>query len=272
MLVGAPIIKAGHFQADGNSYNLKLDFVPDYIKLYNLNAGAGEVIIYEYFGDMGDRMLSSPTLAIGSTKSKVGYAAFRYKIAGVEYEKAADAVGESTGNDVIVQAKYGAVALDIDADGVIYVIEGTDQAAQQFTTAAAAMASVAAPVAGRARMGYVTVVDSNSTFTFGTDLFDGSGVTAAFYDCLENAIARRMLADNGSTGYKTVENLLTLGALPSVFNKVAKLDSKTIQITDPIKVTPDKGVTIAANWIANDDEIYFLAIGNIQANDIGDVA
>lgn len=272
MLAGAPIIKAGHFQADGDSYDLNLGFVPDYIKLYNLNATAGEVIIYEYFGDMGDRIISSPALAIGTTKSKVGYSAFRYKIAGVEYEKAANAVGEIPGDDVIVQAKYGAVALDIGVDGVVDVIEATNQAAAQFTTAVAAMAAVVAPAAGHVRIGYVTVVDDDSTFTFGTDDFDGSGVAALFYDCLENAIGRRMLADNGTTGYKTVENLLTLGALPWVFDEIARLESNSIQTTDPIKVTPNKGVTIDTSWMADDDEIYFLAIGNIQANDIGDVA
>jgi hypothetical protein len=275
MLVGGPKIKAGHFQADGNTYKLKLDFVPDYIRLYNLNATAGEVMLFEYFGDMGDRMISSPTLAIGSTKSKIAHAGFRYKIAGVEYEKEANVGGTSgivPGDDVIVQAKYGAVALDIGADGVVDVIEATDQAAQQFTSAAAAMAAVVAPAAGHARMGYITVTDSNSTFTFGTDNFDGSGVTAQFLSCLENAIATKMLADNGTTGKKTIENLLTLGALPATFDEIARLEQKAIQITDPIKVTPENGVQINTDWMDDDDEVYFLAFGTVQGKDIGDVA
>ena len=271
MLVGGPIIKAGHFQADGDTYELNLGFTPNYLKLYNLNAAAGEVIIYEYFGDMGDRMISSPTLAIGSTKSKVAHAGFRYKIAGVEYEKAANAVGEIPGNDVVPQSTYGAVALDIGANGTVDIIEAADNVTG-YASAALAMADVAAPAAGHARMGYVTVTKSDGAFTFGTTLFDAANVTAQFLSCLENAIGRRMLVDNGTTGYKTVENLLTLGGIPENFDDIARLDSKTIQITDPIKVTPSKGVTINTDWMDDDDEIYFLAIGNMAEVDIGDVA
>lgn len=140
-LVGGPIIKVGHFQSDGGAYNLELGFVPDYIKIWNLAAAAGEIAIQEWFSDLGD----------------------------------------------------------------------------------------------------------------------------AF------AIVHRMLVDNGSTGTDTVEYITSGGA-------ISKLDTTTIDAgtenddTDPVRKTASKGVTIATGWSDDDDEVYYLAIGNANFEDIGDVA
>jgi hypothetical protein len=85
------------------------------------------------------------------------------------------------------------------------------------------------------------------------------------------AIVHRMLADNGSTGYDTVEYITSGGA-------ISKLDSTTIDAgtanddTDPVRKTAARGVTIATGWLDDDDEVYFLAIGNAKFEDIGDVA
>ena len=135
MLVGAPIIKSGHFQSDGNAYDLILGFVPEYIMLWNLNAAAGEIMIQEWFSDLGDA----------------------------------------------------------------------------------------------------------------------------------KAIVHRMLVDNGTTATKTIEYITSGGA-------IAKLDTTTISTSNPVNKTAKKGITIATGWLDDDDEVYYLAIGNVQFTDIGDVA
>ncbi len=42
------------FQADGNPCNVELGFIPDYVQVYNLNAGVGEPFKLEWFSLLGD--------------------------------------------------------------------------------------------------------------------------------------------------------------------------------------------------------------------------
>ena len=126
--------------------------------------------------DTDDFVLTTPTLAIGSTTTSVSTVAFTYVINGVAYAKVAVADGTAPGNDVIVATKYGAVAFDIGANGTIDAIEATDQAAQQFTTAALAIAAVPACASDHVRLGYVTASKSDGTFTFGAG---GTALNAA---------------------------------------------------------------------------------------------
>jgi hypothetical protein len=125
-------------------------------------------------------MLSSAGLVIGSTPANVATVEFLYTISGVVYSKAAVAAGTAPGNDVIVQAKYGAVAFDIGADGTIDVIEATNQAAAQFTTAVAAIAALPAAGSGHVRMGYVTAMKSDGAFTFATTSLAAANTTVAY--------------------------------------------------------------------------------------------
>jgi len=125
-------------------------------------------------------VLTTAGLVIGSTTSKVANSAFTYYLGSGTYAKAAVAVGTTPGNDVIVTAKYGAVAFDIDANGIIWAIEATDQVAEEFTTAALAVAALPAVATGRARMGYVTATKSDDAFTFGTTALDAANTTVAY--------------------------------------------------------------------------------------------
>ncbi|MFX0200991.1 MAG: hypothetical protein ACFFCW_33140 [Candidatus Hodarchaeota archaeon] len=129
------IIKVGHFEADGDAYDLILGFVPDYIRLYNAGAAAGEVIVHEWFKD--------------------------------------------------------------DASG----------------------------------KGFVT----------------------------------RRLTDNGTTATDTMEYLASGHA-------ISKKETVTVQTTDPIKILGKVGVTIAAAWMDDSEEIYYFAVKCSEFNDIGDVA
>jgi hypothetical protein len=128
-----------------------------------------------------DFVLNSPTLAIGTTTTHVSTVAFNFVINGVQYYKAAVAAGTAPGNDVIVQSKYGAVAFDIGANGTIDAIEATDQVAQEFTTAAAAVAALPAAASDHVRLGWVTATKSDGAFTFGGTALSVGNTTVVYY-------------------------------------------------------------------------------------------
>jgi hypothetical protein len=127
----------------------------------------------------GDYLVESAALAIGSTTTAVANGAFTFVINGVQYQETADAVGTAPGNDVIPQGTYGAVALDIGADGTIDVIEAGDNATG-YASAALAIAGIAAAAADHVRMGTVTATKSDGAFTFGTTALDAANTTVAY--------------------------------------------------------------------------------------------
>jgi len=138
-----------------------------------------DVRMYEK-GATDDFVLETPGLAIGGTTTNVYSAAFNYVINGTQYYKAAVAAGTAPGDDVIVATKYGAVAFDIGANGTIDAIEATDQAAAQFTSAAAAVAALPACASDHVRLGYVTATKSDGAFTFGATALNAANTTVAY--------------------------------------------------------------------------------------------
>jgi len=63
VLTGGPIIKVGHYEADGAEVDLELGFVPDYIRLINANATGTEQMRIEWFHECGDGLGFSVTAA-----------------------------------------------------------------------------------------------------------------------------------------------------------------------------------------------------------------
>ena len=129
----------------------------------------------------GDGLMSLPGLVIGSTTTAVANVAFDYIVNGAKYTKAAVATGTAPGNDVIPTGTYGAVALDIGADGTIDVIEAAANATG-YASAALAIAGLAAVTADHVRMGTVTVVKSDGAFTFGTTALSDANTTEVYTD------------------------------------------------------------------------------------------
>jgi len=129
----------------------------------------------------GDQILSPPTLAIGSTPTAVSNVAFTYQINGQTYNKAAVAAGTAPGNDVVPQSLYGAVAFDIGINGTVDAIEAADNATG-YASAALAIADIAAVAADHVRMGTVSVIKSDGTFTFGTTQLDDANTTEVYTD------------------------------------------------------------------------------------------
>lgn len=119
----------------------------------------------------GDYIITTPTLAIGSTNTAVSNVAFDFLVNGAPYAKAAVAAGTAPGNDVIPTGTYGAVALDIGTDGTIDAVEATGNATGYASAALAA---------DHARMGYVTASKSDGAFTFGTTALNAASTTVAY--------------------------------------------------------------------------------------------
>lgn len=124
-------------------------------------------------------MLTSATLAIGSTNTAVASIAFTYFIDGVTCSKVAVATGTAPGNDVIPEDKYGAVAFDIGVDGTIDAVEASTNSTG-YTTAALAIDGLPAVATDHVRMGTVTAMKSDGAFTFGTTALNATNSTVAY--------------------------------------------------------------------------------------------
>jgi len=137
----------------------------------------------------GNYVIGVPALAIGSTTTAVSTALFHFMIGGKHYIKAAVAAGTAPGNDVVPEDLFGAVALDIGADGTLDAIEATDNATG-YASAALAVAGLPAAASAHARVGWVTATKSDGAFTFGTTALNAANSTVAYTDAttLANAI------------------------------------------------------------------------------------
>lgn len=133
-------------------------------------------------GLVGPSLVSKPTLAIGSTATHVSNAVFDYIIDGIRRTEAILAAGTAPGNDVVLTGQYGAVALDIGANGTVDVIEAAGNADPSYDSAALALAGLATPLPGHVRMGTVVVTKSDGAFTFGTTDLDAANVTTVYAD------------------------------------------------------------------------------------------
>lgn len=126
----------------------------------------------------GDFLLTSPALAIGSTPANVANLACNVVINGALQYVPAVPAGTAPGNDVIPQAKFGAVAFDVGTNGTIDAVEAAANATG-YDSAALAAAGLPAVAADHVRLGYVTASKSDGTFTFGsTSLADGNTTEA----------------------------------------------------------------------------------------------
>lgn len=139
---------------------------------------------------LGDNLIGTPVLAIGTNAPNVANGVFNFRVNGIEYKQAADAVGVAPGNDVIPQSTFGAVALDIGANGTVDITEAADNATG-YASAVLAVAGVAAVGADHTRMGTVTATKSDGAFTFATTDLDAANTTVAYTD--------------GTTGFNTID-------------------------------------------------------------------
>lgn len=161
---------------------LKKDLVPNGVnqeELYTFLANVTEVMNALTSSLGGEGLITTAGITLGSNKDDVANLAFSYQIAGAAYNKAAITTGTAPGTTAIPQAKYGAVAFDIGADGTVDAV-GAPANAAGYATAALAAAALPDPASAHARMGYLTVTKSDGAFTLGTTEFDAANVTTVF--------------------------------------------------------------------------------------------
>lgn len=179
-------VKEVTYTGTGATHNINIGFIPSRVEIYNKVIGlvafwSNTDPTYTYITHpYVDGILDDPVPQIGSTKANVANVLFRYKIAGVEYQKAAVSAGTAPGNDVVPQGKWGAVAFDIAADGTLDAVEASNNATG-YTTEALAIAGIPAAGTSHIRAFYVTATKSDGNLTFGTTALDASGVTCNFY-------------------------------------------------------------------------------------------
>lgn len=119
-----------------------------------------------------------PSLNIGSLDAtKVMNATFKYRIAGVKYDKAT--AETALGNTVIPINTFGAVALDIEANGTITVVEASANATG-YGSAMLAVAGIPACADTKVRMGTITVTGSAADFTLGTTALNAADTVVAY--------------------------------------------------------------------------------------------
>lgn len=147
----------------------------------------GQIVLYRdqelFWGtypDQDEGYITAPTLTIGiSNAAHVKNSSFKYIIGNDTYEKAAAETALS--GDTVPQDKYGAWSLSIDADGTISINEADDNATG-YSTPALAIDAIPSIGSDEVVMGYVTIIDSDSTFVPGTTELSASGVTDTYTD------------------------------------------------------------------------------------------
>jgi len=139
----------------------------------------------------GDGAVIPATLAVGSTAEKVAFGAFPFRINGVNYNKAADAVGVVfTAVHKIAASKFGCIAININAAGTINTqINSTAQTdTLSFDNVEDALANINQseflPPTDYIRIGFILIANDAGLWTANTDdITDGVDVdTATFFD------------------------------------------------------------------------------------------
>lgn len=129
-------------------------------------------MLWAWFG-AGPNSLTTP-MGIGSTDTNLGTAALTASIAGVPFNKAKVDAGTALGAlGTIPASTWGVIAVDVVAAGTISYVSGAANYTTGYATEALAIAALPARVTVKARLGYITVLASASTWVAGTDALAG---------------------------------------------------------------------------------------------------
>lgn len=122
------LIKTGKFVATGDDVILDLGFIPDYLKLFNANAAAGEVAVIEWFNQLG-KTKEFQTVIIADDGS-TGNKNFVYNEASAEIEDTIEESSVQTSEPVKPLGKRG-VQIDAswmdDSDEIYYLAIAADR-------------------------------------------------------------------------------------------------------------------------------------------------
>lgn len=187
---------------------------------YNLYASVAGTGLWVEGANLGDD--TAANLRIATTTANVRYDAFDYCVAGVKYTAAASAAGGvAPGNDVVPINTYGCVAFEIGADGVVDVIEATNNATG-YASALLARQGLPAKQASHVRFGNLVVIKTDGAFTFGTTALSAANVTATYRTAIVDYCYR------SATGGQHVKSNKMVGfAMDSVFGGIAAQNTGT---------------------------------------------
>lgn len=118
--------------------------------------------------------VTTPTLAIGTTDTRVSNIAFQYAISTVMYQRAAIAAGTALAAGTIPLNTWGVYRYSINTAGTVASTAGAANFTTGYASEALAIAALPATPTGSASMGYVTVQTKvGTTFVGGTDSLTG---------------------------------------------------------------------------------------------------
>lgn len=144
---------------------------------------------------------SGQTLGRGSTDTAIASGAFKFAINGVPEAKAAVTTGTAIGAQTVPASLWASYALDIATGGTITVTAAALNTTG-YATEALAIAAVPYPVTAKARMGYITVLASASTWVAATDALaggsSGNPATTTNYYPFDGVFAAKGTALNGN--------------------------------------------------------------------------
>ncbi len=165
---------------------------------------AGDKVTCWTAKNANDGVSSLTTLSTGSTVTAVANTAFKFVIAGVGYDKAADAVGIAPEVATTPQNKYGGQMLEIGVDGVIHANAGANIATGFDTEVAAADADAHAVTAAHVKIGTVTAMRTNVLgFIWGTTGFDDAETTETFHSQAVHTFGYGWNCQSGKTAWTT---------------------------------------------------------------------
>jgi hypothetical protein len=122
---------------------------------------------------VGPNTAAAP-LAIASTDTQVGTAAMVFTVGGVPVVKAVSNAGTTFGAlGTIPASTWGVIAIDVVAAGTVTYLSGAANYTTGYATEAAAIAALPARVTVKARVGYLTILASASTWVAATDALAG---------------------------------------------------------------------------------------------------
>ena len=129
-----------------------------------------------------DFLNSAPTLAIGTTNTKVSHVEFTHWHAQAEKTEPALAAGATLTGDTVPQNKYGAFRFEIGADETLDLVPADDNVTG-YDSAVLALADLPAVGANHAVVGTFTVINTDvAGFIPGTTALDAGTVTVVYAD------------------------------------------------------------------------------------------
>lgn len=176
------------YTGTGAALSLEMGFCPARVEIFteignmigvwtSSMSNASVMILHPYI----DMLTTDPVPQIGTTTTRMANLAFKYRIASINYSKAAVAAGTALTATTVPQNKWGLFGFELGADGTLDANDASGNATG-YSTLAAALAAKPAASASHVRAFHVAVMSTASGgFVGNTTALNDPAVTAYFY-------------------------------------------------------------------------------------------